>query len=144
MSNKPLVVERTYNATPDRVWQALTDPEQMRQWYFDLADFRPEVGYEFEFAGCSESEEYIHLCRVLTVIPERKLTHSWTYKGYEGYSEVSWELFPEGSKTRVVLTHTGLESFPHKPDFAISSFSEGWTDFLHNKLESYLAELNVA
>ena len=31
-----LVIERTLDAKAVRVWQALTDVEQMRRWYFDL------------------------------------------------------------------------------------------------------------
>src|SRR5207253_1488269 len=44
-----VVIERTYNAPIAAVWQALTDVDQMRQWYFALKEFRPEVGFEFEF-----------------------------------------------------------------------------------------------
>src|SRR5438105_12366882 len=44
-----VVVERTLNAPIAKVWKALTDVDQMRQWYFDLRKFRPEVGFEFEF-----------------------------------------------------------------------------------------------
>lgn len=28
-TTSPLVVERTYDAPPEMIWQALTDPEQM-------------------------------------------------------------------------------------------------------------------
>src|SRR5439155_7949388 len=42
-----VVVERTFKAPVARVWQALTDVEQMRQWYFDLKEFKPQVGLEF-------------------------------------------------------------------------------------------------
>jgi len=44
-----VVIERTFNAPVERVWKALTDVEQMRQWYFDLKEFKPEVGFEFQF-----------------------------------------------------------------------------------------------
>ena len=41
-----VVVERTFDASTTRVWKALTDVDQMRQWYFDLKEFRAEVGFE--------------------------------------------------------------------------------------------------
>jgi uncharacterized protein YndB with AHSA1/START domain len=138
MNNQPLVVERTYDAPVSRVWQAITNIEQMRQWYFDIADFRPELGFEFQFSGCSDNEEFIHHCRVTAVIPEKKISHTWVYEGHEGSSEVTWELFPEGDKTKLVLTHTGLESFPNKPDFAVSSFSAGWNDILGRSLKEFV------
>jgi len=48
-TTEAIVIERTFNAPVARVWQALTDVDQMRQWYFDLKEFRPEVGFEFGF-----------------------------------------------------------------------------------------------
>ena len=36
-----VIVERTFDAPVARVWKALTDVEQMRQWYFDLKEFKP-------------------------------------------------------------------------------------------------------
>ncbi|HQW02016.1 MAG TPA: SRPBCC domain-containing protein, partial [Saprospiraceae bacterium] len=51
MSFPPFIIERTLNAPIDRVWQAITNKSQMKQWYFDLADFKAEVGFQFEFIG---------------------------------------------------------------------------------------------
>ena len=51
MKTEPFVIERTYNVSIDKVWQAITDKEKMKQWYFDLSDFKPEVGFEFTFPG---------------------------------------------------------------------------------------------
>jgi uncharacterized protein YndB with AHSA1/START domain len=47
MENDPFVIERTYNAPIAKVWKALTDKNDMKQWYFDLSEFKPEVGFEF-------------------------------------------------------------------------------------------------
>jgi len=41
-SNEPIVIERTYNAQIEKVWNAITNREQMKQWYFDIADFKAE------------------------------------------------------------------------------------------------------
>ena len=65
-----VVVERTLNAPVAKVWQALTDVDQMRQWYFDLKEFRPEVGFEFEFVVEHEGNSYHHLCKVTEVVPQ--------------------------------------------------------------------------
>lgn len=136
----PLVIERTYNAPSEKVWRAITDVEQMRQWYFKLDDFKPEVGFTFEFSGQSDCGDYAHFCEVTEVEDGRKITYSWSYKDYEGMSHVSWELFPEGDKTRLVLTHTGLETFPPLKDFTRESFTGGWTYFVHDALRKFLEE----
>ena len=122
-----VVVERTFNAPVARVWKALTDVEQMRVWYFDLKEFKPEVGFEFEFTVEHEGRKYHHLCRVTEAVPQRKIAYSWRYKGEEGDSLVTFELFAEGAKTRLKLTHEGLETFPKTPSFARKNFEAGWT-----------------
>jgi uncharacterized protein YndB with AHSA1/START domain len=129
MNNQPFVIERVYNAPASRIWKALTDKEEMKQWYFNLSDFKPERGFEFTFPGEGrKGEKYIHRCKITEVIAEKKLSYSWAYEGYPGSSEVTFELFPEGDKTRLRLTHAGLETFPQSNgDFARESFAEGWT-----------------
>jgi len=134
----PLITESTYNAPVDIVWQAITDREQMKQWYFDIESFKPEVGFEFTFKGENEGRVYIHLCKITEVIPGRKLKHSWRYQDYEGISYVTFELFPEENKTRIKLTHEGLESFPTLPDFARNNFKEGWTMIIGTLLKDFV------
>ncbi len=113
MKAAPFVIERTYNAPVEKVWKALTDKEQMKQWYFDLGDFNPVVGFEFRFSGKGHTgEEYLHHCKITEVVVDKKLSYSWRYNGYEGSSLVHFELFANGDKTRVMLTHEGLETFP--------------------------------
>ncbi len=99
-----VVIERTFNAPVERVWKALTDVDEMRQWYFDVKEFRPEVGSEFEFVVEHEGMTYHHLCRVTEVIPQKKVAYTWRYKGHEGDSLVTFELFADGDKTRLKLT----------------------------------------
>ena len=138
MKHEPLVVERTYNAPVEKVWKALTDKEQMKQWYFDFAEFKPEPGFEFQFEGGNEDRVYLHLCKVVDVIENKKLSYSWRYDGYEGNSLVTFELFPEGNKTRLKLTHEGLETFPDKPDFTRKNFEEGWTHIAGTSLKEFV------
>jgi len=139
MNAEPFVIERTYNASPERVWRAISDRDEMSKWYFNLEEFKPEVGFEFRFWGGSEEQQYLHICEVTEALPNKKLTYSWRYEGYSGVSYVSFELFPEGSKTRLKLTHTGLETFPKQKDFARESFSAGWTYIIGESLAKYLA-----
>lgn len=139
MNNEPFVIERTYNSPVDKVWKAITDRELMQQWYFNIAAFKPEVGFEFTFDGGSEDKTYTHLCKVLEVIPNKKLSYSWRYKDYEGNSVVTFELFDEGEKTRLKLTHEGLETFPKgNKDFAKESFAQGWIYIIGTSLKTFL------
>jgi uncharacterized protein YndB with AHSA1/START domain len=138
MSAQPFVIERTFNAPAKAVWQALTDKAKMKEWYFDLIEFKPEVGFEFTFNGENEGTIFIHLCRVTEVIEGSKLSHTWRYQGHEGDSLVTWQLFPDGDKTKVVLTHSGLETFPPVKDFAKENFVAGWTAIVGTSLKKYV------
>lgn len=141
MKAEPIVVERVYNAPPERVWEAITVKEKMSKWYFKLDQFEPVVGFEFSFEGGSEDHTYVHLCKIVEVVPRKKIAHTWRYKDYPGESLVSWEIFPEGDKTRLRLTHEGLETFPQdKPDFARTSFQAGWTDIIGKLLKEFVEE----
>ena len=137
-STGPLVIERTFKAPVDLVWNALTDADEMRHWYFDLEDFKPQVGFEFRFVVEHEGNTYDHRCKVTEVIPKRKLAYTWRYEGHEGESLVAFELFAEGDKTRLKLTHEGLETFPKLPNFGRESFTQGWTEIIGSSLKDYL------
>lgn len=71
-------------------------------------------------------------------LQKKKLSYSWRYEGYEGNSEVTFELFPEEGGTKLRLTHTGLGSFPPNPDFARQNFVDGWTYIILTSLPGYL------
>ena len=133
-----VVVERGLNASVANVWRALTDVDQMREWYFDLKAFKPEIGFEFEFVVEHEGNRYHHLCRVTDVIPEKKIAYTWRYKGEPGDSLVSIELTPEGDKTRLKLTHTGIETFPKTPAYARKNFEAGWMAIIGTELKQFV------
>jgi len=139
-----VVIERSFNAPVNRVWKALTDVDEMRQWYFDLKAFEPKVGFEFEFIVEHEGNSYHHLCRVTEAIPPRKLAYTWRYQGHEGNSLVTFELSAEGEKTRLKLTHEGLETFPQTPAFARENFNQGWTEIIGKSLPEYLESTSKA
>ena len=137
----PFVIEKTYKAPRQKVWRAITNKEDMKQWYFDLPEFKPVVGFEFEFRGGKEDGvQYLHRCRITEVVPEKRLTYSWRYEGYEGMSFVTFELFDDGDKnTRVKLTHAGLDTFSKSiPDFDKKNFAEGWTEIIGSNLKNFV------
>lgn len=140
MDDRPIVIEQSFKSSAEKIWNAITDKDEMKQWYFDLKEFKPEVGFEFRFlAGESEDNQYLHICKITEVIPGKKIAYSWRYNGYEGISYVSFELFPEGKRTRLKLIHSGLETFPESnPDLAKENFAAGWKQIIGNSLKNYL------
>jgi uncharacterized protein YndB with AHSA1/START domain len=135
-----VVIERTFNAPVAKVWRAITDVDQMRAWYFDLKEFTPEVGFEFEFSVEHEGMTYHHLCRITEVVPQKKIAYTWRYKGEPGDSLVTFELFAEDDNTRVKLTHTGIETFPKTPAYARKNFESGWTAIIGTELKQFVEQ----
>jgi len=143
MKNQPIILERLFNAPVSKVWSAITDKNEMKNWYFDLAEFKAEPGFKFQFTGGpSPEKQYIHLCEITEVIPRKKLTYSWRYDGYPGNSFVTFDLFEHGNKTLLRLSHKGIETFPEdNTDFAIKNFNEGWNEIIHTSLKNYLEKI---
>jgi uncharacterized protein YndB with AHSA1/START domain len=133
-----VVVERLFDAPVATVWKALTDVEQMRQWYFDLKDFKPQVGFEFEFVVEHEGNSYHHLCKITEVVPQKKIAYSWRYKDEPGDSLVTFEMVPDGNGTRLKLTHTGIETFPKTQAYARKNFEAGWTAIIGSELKEFV------
>jgi uncharacterized protein YndB with AHSA1/START domain len=145
MKTEPVIKEVLLNVPVSKVWKAITNKQDMSHWCFDLlTEFKPEKGFEFQFKGKGEKGQlYLHLCKVTEAIPGKKLSYSWRYKDYLGNSLVTFELFEEGEKTRLRLTHEGIESFgKDNPDLAKESFDKGWSEILGKSLKEYLEEVN--
>jgi uncharacterized protein YndB with AHSA1/START domain len=134
-----VVVERTYEAPIERVWDALTNKNQMRKWYFNVSDFKPEPGFKFEFTGGDENVQYRHLCEVIEADKPNKLSYTWQYENIEGVSLVSIELFAEReNSTRIKLTHSGLDFKTDDKNFQPSSFNAGWNHILGISLRKFV------
>jgi uncharacterized protein YndB with AHSA1/START domain len=135
----PIIIERTFKAPASMIWKALTDKDEMKNWYFDIPEFKPVEGLEFSFLAGQDEKKYLHLCKITEVVDGKKMTYSWRYDGYDGNSFVTFELFPEKNSTRLKLTHAGLDSFPAitNPDLAKENFVIGWT-YIMNSLQAML------
>ena len=140
MDNQAIIIEKHFDAPVAKVWKALTDKNEMKKWYFDLAEFKAEPGFKFQFyGGPPDGIQYLHLCEITEVIINKKLSYTWRYDGYEGISLVTFELFQVEEKTKLKLTHSGLETFPQgNKDFARNNFVEGWNHIINISLKAYL------
>lgn len=137
MKDKLLIIEQEFDAPIELVWSAISEKELMKKWYFDITDFKLEVGSEFTFEGGEEDKRYMHICEILEIIPLSKLKYSWRYKGHEGISFVTFELEAVDNKTKLKLTHEGFESFVN-PDFKIENFIGGWNYLILTSLKEFL------
>jgi len=136
----PLIVEKTYNASANKVWKAITDENQMKKWYFEtLKSFKPEVGFETKFSVQADDKDYLHIWKVTKVIPDKSISYTWKFGGYPGESLVTFEISEENNLTKVKLTEVGIESFPQdNPDFTRENKLNRWNYFMGKRLKEHL------
>jgi uncharacterized protein YndB with AHSA1/START domain len=98
-------------APPERVWQALTDPAEIKQYFFGSdveSDWRP--GSPIVWSGEYEGKSYEDKGEVLEVEPNRLLKHTH-YSPMSGqpdepgnYHTLTYKLVESGDTTHVSLT----------------------------------------
>jgi uncharacterized protein YndB with AHSA1/START domain len=128
-------LERLLDAPVETVWRYLTEAELRRQWFMGGTDARQ--GHEFELLNDHDNlssddvpypESYAPYKgktwneTVLRFEPPRLL--ATTFQGGKN-GTVTYELLAEGDGTRLVLTHSGIQSGTGAQDFG-----SGWNSHL--------------
>lgn len=132
---------QTYKFPVEKVWNAITRPEEMKKWYFHVRGFELQEGKVFTFYENESGGSYLHSCEILKVIPEKLFEHTWEHPSHsKGKSILKWELVslsPES--TQLTLTHSGLENFADAgSEFAPENYEGGWDAFVKTSLKNYL------
>ena len=133
-------VEAVFDATKSQVWEALTNTEIMKVWYFDISNFKLAIGSEFSFYE-GDKKEYLHEGEILKVEQNVVLQHTWKHpQQSKGSSIVTWEIEESGDdKVKVTLSHEGLENFADAgPNFAPANYEMGWNAIVKTNLRNYL------
>ena len=110
--------ERLYDATPEELWAALTDPEQIRGWLAEATRFELAVGGEIELRF-GETDDQVTRGRIRELEPGRVLEYDWNYTG-ETESVVRFELVRQEHGTLLVLDHRHLDAE------AAPGYGAGW------------------
>jgi uncharacterized protein YndB with AHSA1/START domain len=121
-----LVREIVIDASPETIFELLTVAEKHILWDGTEAELDPRPGgvYRVLVHG-----EYQAAGEFVKVVPNERieLTFGWEQEGNPitpGSTRVVYELIPEGEKTTVRLTHSGL------PDDAVNDHTKGWDHYL--------------
>lgn len=139
-ADEPIIVERVFPLPPATVWKAITDLQEMRQWYFEvLPAFKAQPGFKTQFTITNEGRTFTHLWEITEVIPLQKIAYRWKFAEYPGEGLVEFELLEEGEATRLRLTSRVIRPFPDDiPEFKRESGVAGWNYFINQRLKEYL------
>lgn len=137
----PIIVEERFDCPLREVWAAITEVDQMQQWFFSqIPSFVPQIGFETEFIVQVEDRSFTHLWRISELELFSKIKYQWSYKEYIGDSTLSFELTEEKSQTRLKVSAEVLEDFPDDiPEFTRESAIAGWNYLIKESLKGYLA-----
>ena len=96
-------------ATPEQIWQAITDPAMTRRYYHATAvasDWQVGSPIDYLFEG----ESALH-GEIVEADPPRRLVHTFSFPGNDDPpSRATWEVSPMGDTCLVRLTHDGFAS----------------------------------
>jgi uncharacterized protein YndB with AHSA1/START domain len=136
-----LTLKRRFNAAPEKVYAAWTQPAQITQWFgpdaggVKHAETDLRTGGRFTIAFNTEDGEEHQVNGVYReVVRNKKLVFTWAWRSTpERESLVTVLIEPDGDGSLLTLTH---EQF--FDEAARDRHSHGWTGSL-DKLERYLA-----
>ena len=136
----PIVVDQIFEVSKSKLWNALTQIDEMRVWYFPMLDsFEAIIGFETKFTVRHEAYVFPHVWRVTEVVEQERIAYEWTFEGYAGKAVSSFELSHHSNGSILKMTNTTLEPFPNDiPAFKRESGVAGWKYLLQESLKNYL------
>ena len=137
---EPVVVSQDYPCSAAMLWEAVTDIDRMRHWYFDnIPAFKAEIGFKTRFDVDTGERIFPHRWEVIEVDPGCKIAYSWHFDGYPGASISLFEVSGDEVSSKLTLTCLVTEDFPDDiPEFTRDSCQDGWSYFVKESLKSYL------
>ena len=79
-------------------------------------------------------------CKVLEIVPEKKLVYSWASAHIPIKTLATITLTPEKHQTRLVLVHSGWDALPPSEQEAARPFNQGWDEHLKTLMDQIHAE----
>ncbi len=136
------------DAPPEVVFKAITDQNQLTNWFPDQAILETKVGGKMKFSfyknskrgnqECGRDRDYFHEGTINEFTLNKKISYTWedSYEPDFPRTVVTWELEKiDNDKTNLKLLHTGF-----KADEKAKQYDEGWSHFL-NELIKYCKKI---
>jgi len=129
--DKPRFIYVTYIATtPEKLWNALIDPETTAKYWQheNVSDWKP--GSRWEHRSSDENRTLKLVGKVVESSPPRRLVLTWAFPADEAHDEkhsrVTLEIEPVGDVVRLTVTHDRLEAGSEM----FEGISKGWPKVL--------------
>ncbi|WP_028644311.1 SRPBCC family protein [Nocardioides sp. URHA0020] len=136
------------DAPPEVVFEVVSRPEHIREWWPDEASFEPTAGAAGEIRFGDGATGKVEALTVVAVEPPRLFSFRWVYEDgamptRDSSLLVTFELFEVDGGTTVRLTETGFRERGWEVaqlEAAYQDHVRGW-DFFVPRLGEYVARL---
>lgn len=138
-------------ASPEIVFDVVSEPEHLKEWWPDDARYEPTPGSTGEIVfGDPDADGGVAAFSVVEVIPPHTFSFRWTHPGGEIAAEgnsllVTFELTPRDGGTSLRMTETGFREMGWEVAVLEEQYQEhvkGWDYFLP-RLAPYIARLEA-
>lgn len=130
-------------ASAAEIWRALTDSDELENWWSDDMSLEPKVGGKFS-EPWEDDKRNKHLAsgKVLGVKNQKEITFTWTEQEWpkEAKTECTIKIDDKGQGRVITIKHSGWETLPaDMQKQQIKDFKVGWNYHL-KELKAYLDE----
>jgi len=117
MNKLSVTVKKEINAPVSKVWHALTDPAQIKEYLFGTnASSDWKKGSPITYSGEWNGKAYVDKGTIIEIIPDR-LLHTTYYSGMSGkadipenYANVIYRVEPHGTATEISIEQDNIEN----------------------------------
>jgi uncharacterized protein YndB with AHSA1/START domain len=120
-------------AAPAVVYEVVSSPEHLREWWPDDIDLEPVPGATGTVGFRRDDGDKAEPITVVQAEPPRRFSFRWGYRGDVATEEnsllVTFELVPDDGGTLLRFAETGYDEAA-KPDEMLQDHTTGWDYFL--------------
>jgi uncharacterized protein YndB with AHSA1/START domain len=145
-TDREIRIERIFNAPRDRVWQAMTDPELVAEWWGrgnKLVIEKLEVKRGGHWRFVEHSAEGVHGFegRFREVTPPERVVQTFEWDGMPGYVIINTMTLEDIGDDRTRMVTTSLFHSTEERDGMLQSGMEGGMNQSYEALDRLLARM---
>ena len=145
-TDREIRIERIFNASRDRVWQAFTDPKLVAQWWgrgnkLVIEKFEPKRGGHWRFVEHGDDGVNGFEGRYREVTPPERIVQTFEWDGMPGHVIVETATLEDLGDGRTRLVNTSLFHTTEERDGFLQSGMEGGVNESYAALDKVLAAM---
>lgn len=146
-TDRTIHVERIFNASRERVWQAYTDPKLLAQWWgrgnkLVIERYELERGGHWRFVEHSDHGTHGFEGRMREVTPMERIAMTFEWDGMPGYPAVTTAVFEDLGDGRTKVASTMQFYTPEERDGMLNSGMQGGMEQSYAALDAVLARMS--